>query len=265
MELREAAPFPVGWVLSALAFPAARRFSARARDYDEDCARHGFPEASQRVLRAFGVGMSAEGRARDMASGPLVVAANHPGLLDTPALAAAIGRPDLFVLAAPHRLWETMPRLRARFILLPENRLRRHAAIREAVGRLRGGAALLLYPSGRIDPDPAVDSEVVSSLDQWSQAPDFFARHVPGLKVVGASVSGVLSRESLSHPLARLHRDPRRRRWLAATLQFVSAGRQPSCICVAFTGVHLASGPEVTTAVRRDLARYWEPSGVSRR
>lgn len=267
LEIREAAPFPFGWLLSLVTFRALRRFRDRAWAYDQACGGQGFPNASRQVLREFGLNLQTCGRPRDLESGPLLVLANHPGLLDTPALVAAIDRRDLFVLAAPHRLWEAMPRLRDRFLLVSEDRRSRHATIREAVDRLRGGGAMLLYPSGRIDPDPSIDSDTVGSLEHWSQAPDFFARHVNHLGIAGASVSGVLSVDGLAHPWARLHRDSEKRRWLAATLQFVSASRQPAVTQVAFTPVYRGAGrggsADPVRRVRRDLEAYWSSPAPS--
>ena len=57
---------------------------------------------------------------------------------------------------------------------------------------------------------------------RWSASPDLFARLVPGLTVVPAVVSGVLSPTALRNPLILVRRRSRDQEWLAATLQMLT-------------------------------------------
>ena len=95
----------------------------------------------------------------------------------------------------------------------------RPGVARAAARHLRGGGAVLTFPGGRIEPDPAVLPGAVEALDHWSSSADLFARLTPGLAVVPVVVSGVISPSALRNPLTHLRRRRRDREWLAATLQ----------------------------------------------
>ena len=56
-----------------------------------------------------------------------------------------------------------------------------------------GGEAVLTFPGGRIEPDPAVLPGAVEALNHWSSSADLFARLIPGLEVVPVVVSGDLT------------------------------------------------------------------------
>jgi hypothetical protein len=72
------------------------------------------------------------------------------------------------------------------------------------------------------------------ALGRWSESLDLFARLVPGLTVVPAVVSGVLSPTALRNPLIFVRRQPRDREWLAATLQMLTPALRDVTTRVAF-------------------------------
>jgi hypothetical protein len=82
------------------------------------------------------------------------------------------------------------------------------------------------------------------ALGRWSESLDLFARLVPGLTVVPAVVSGVLSPTALCNPLIFVRRRPRDREWLAATLQMLTPALRNVTTRVAF-GEHVRT-EEVT-------------------
>lgn len=79
-----------------------------------------------------------------------------------------------------------------------------------------------MFPGGKIEPDPAVLPGAVEALGGWSGSVDLFARLVPGLRIVPAVVSGVISPAALHNPLTLLRRRREDREWLAATLQMLT-------------------------------------------
>ncbi|BBL79913.1 glycerol acyltransferase [Rubrobacter xylanophilus] len=152
--------------------------------------------------------------------GPLLIVSNHPGLADAVALFAAIPRRDLRVVAAWRPFLDALPNTAERLLTLPENG-GRVALIRTAARHLRSGGALLTFPAGRIEPDPALFPGEARALRDWSESVELFARLVPGLVVVPAVVSGVVSRAALRNPLVLVRRREEDRRWLAAALQML--------------------------------------------
>jgi putative hemolysin len=165
-----------------------------------------------------------EGRENVPREGPLVLVANHPGLCDTVALFAATPRPDLRVVAAERPFLDALPNT-SRYLLTVKKASSGHfGLIRAATQHLRSGGAVLTFPGGKIEPDPAVLPGAVEALERWSASVDLFARLAPGLTVVPVVVSGVLSPDALRNPLTFLRRRKEDQEWLAATLQMLTPG-----------------------------------------
>ena len=87
---------------------------------------------------------------------------------------------------------------------------------------LQEGGALLTFPAGEIEPDPATFGPqrcAAASLQQWSGSYALFARLAPRTRFVPALVSHVISPDAQRHPLTLLRRTPRNKEKLAAALQ----------------------------------------------
>jgi hypothetical protein len=164
----------------------------------------------------------------------VLLAANHPGLADSIALFANVPRRDLRVMAAQRLLLAALPNTSRYLIPVPEGSSGRLGAVRTVARHLRGGGAVLTFPGGRIEPDPAVLPGALEALERWSESLDLFARLVPGLTVVPAVVSGVLSPTALRNPLTFVRRQRRDREWLAATLQMLTPALRDVTTKVAF-------------------------------
>ena len=84
--------------------PLARRFRREIEDADELIGRLGLAAGADRLLRVYSGPVAYSGLERIPAEGALVVVANHPGTVDTPALMASLAvRRDLKVLALTGR------------------------------------------------------------------------------------------------------------------------------------------------------------------
>ncbi|MCY4526907.1 MAG: hypothetical protein OXB89_09900 [Anaerolineaceae bacterium] len=180
---------------------------------------------------------------------PLLVLGNHAGVMDAMALFALTGRPDLKVITAERPILALLPNIAQHLILLPEAGERRIRVLRTALAHLRGGGALLNFPAGRIEPDPAWYDNAPESLAAWSaEGIELFARQVPQLTVLPAAVSGVISARALRSAPARIYREGRRRSWVAATLQVMFSRWRDSEVTLRF-GDPLVAGPGVATQV----------------
>jgi len=97
------------------------------------------------------------------------------------------------------------------------------AVARESVRHLQSGGALLVYATGRVDPDPALLPGSEEALQTWSASLSLFLQRVPEARLVPAIVRGVLAAACLTHPLTRLRREPRQKQFLA---EFIQVGQQ---------------------------------------
>ena len=215
-------PGAVRSLLQLLSSVPARRLAEQVATYDEIVGEAGLPAGGSWALERMARGVVVEGAEGVPDEGPLLVVSNHPGLADAVALFAAMPRGDLRVIAAERPFLAAIPNTSRALIPVSDEPNGRTRAVRVAARHLRSGGAVITFPGGRIEPDPAVLPGAAEALEAWSGSVDLFARLVPDLAVVPAVVSGVISPSALRNPLALVRRDPRDRRWLSATLQMLA-------------------------------------------
>lgn len=228
----------LGRGLRKLLRPSARKFARQILTFDRRVAEIGLHHAASQFITTYVEEVRVVGDGRVPAQGPLLVLANHPGLSDALALFTALPREDLRILAAERPFLEALPAIRSYLISVPTSEAARMPVLRQAIQHLRAGGALLNFPAGRIEPDPAVLPGAREAVGAWSESIGLFVRSVPQAVVMPIIVSGVLARAALHHPLTRLRRTPRERERLAATLwilyQLHRPGRWPVRVIVHF-------------------------------
>ncbi|VTU39625.1 hypothetical protein H6CHR_05545 [Variovorax sp. PBL-H6] len=202
--------------------PAARRFARTAHEFDARVGEHGLAQGSAWLMSRMTAGIITSGLEHVPRKGPVIILANHPGMTDTVALFTSLAsRPDLRVIASDRPFLRALPHVARQLIFLPDEE-RGHMAVVRAAGRhLQEGGALLTFPAGEIEPDPATFGleRAAASLQNWSISYALFARLVPEARFVPALVSHVISPDAQRHPLTRLYRTARNKERIAATLQ----------------------------------------------
>ncbi len=247
----------------------ARRFARQVLAYDAAVGAGGLRAGGAWVLQQFVGHTTFSGQEHVPRAGPLLIVANHPGLWDAPALFAALPRDDLQVIAADREFLRALPHTMRHLCIAGETAASRLGALRAGVRHLRHGGALLTFPAGQIEPDPAVLPGAVASLDRWPGHIKVFPRLVPDLMIVPAIVTGVISPAALRHPLRFLRRAEKDRRWLAATLQVLFKRYQHTHVrvtfgvpvCVADYGGDAALATCVVMAEARRLIEQAEQAG----
>jgi hypothetical protein len=209
-------------VLGVVTRVPARRLARQVLSFDGIVGEAGLGAGGAWALERMCRSARVEGRDNVPRGGPLLLVSNHPGLADAVALFAATPREDLRVIAADRPFLDCLPNTSRHLLTVAEAPAGRSGVVRVAARHLRGEGAVLTFPGGRIEPDPAVLPGAVEALRSWSTSADLFARLAPGLAVVPVVVSGVFSSRALSVPLTRLRRRKRDREWLAATLQMLA-------------------------------------------
>jgi hypothetical protein len=220
--------------LELLSRVPARRLAHQVATYDRIVGELGLGAGGAWMLERMARSVEVEGQENIPRQGPLLLVANHPGLTDTVVLFAAMPRSDLRVVAAERPFLDVLPNTSQYLLTMSETSSERFRLLRSATRHLRGGGAILTFPAGRIEPDPAVLPGAIEALEHWSASADLFARLVPRLAIVPAVVSGVLSPAALRNPLTFLRRRPKDRQWLAATLQIMIPALRNVSIRVAF-------------------------------
>lgn len=235
----------------------ARRLARQIAAYDGIVGESGLAAGGAWALERMSRRAEIEGRENVPRQGPLLLVSNHPGLADAVALFAAIPRPDLRIVAAERPFLSALPNTSRHLLTVDEGSPGHLGVVRRAVRHLHTGGAVLTFPGGRIEPDPAVLSGAGEALEHWSSSVELFARREPGLTVVPVLVSGVISSAALRNPLVFLRRQTEDRRWLAATFQMLIPALRRVTTQVTFGTPIKASdtGSTISSTVLEEMRR----------
>jgi 1-acyl-sn-glycerol-3-phosphate acyltransferase len=236
-----------------------RRLARQIATYDEVVGEFGLSAGGEWALERMTRRLKVEGREHVPRDGSLLLVSNHPGLSDAVALFASTPRPDLRAVASEWPLLDVLPNTSRHLFTLAENPAKWLGAIRAAARHLRGGGALLTFPAGRMEPDPAVMPGAVGVLGRWSANVDLFTRLAPNLTIVPVVVSGVLSPAAFGNPVTRLRSLEEDRRWLASNLQMLVPALRNVCPRVTFgPPISDGAGKAISTVVLPEVQRLME-------
>src|SRR5262245_1283186 len=249
-------------LLELLSRVPAQRVAREIATYDQIVGESGLKAGGAWALERMVRRIEIEGRERVPPEGSLLLLSNHPGLADAVALFSSVSRPDLRVIAAEWPLLDALPNTSRYLIKVAKASSNRFGVLRAAARHLRRGGAILNFPAGRMEPDPAVLPGAVETLQRWSTSLDLFARLAPGITVIPVAVSGVFSPIALRNPLTYLRHREQDRWWLASNLQMLVPVLRNVTTRVAF-GVPIrtadagdAVSQKVLAEMRRLIERY---------
>jgi hypothetical protein len=216
---------PEGWAgqrLQPLLSRATRRFSALMSQADSKIAEEGMVSAARWTLLQLVEDLQARGVQNIPSEGPVVLASNHPGVVDSLAIGACAGRGDLRAIASDVPFLTNLTEIKEHLIFVPREGIQaRMLAMRDAIRHLEGGGLLLLFAHGTIDPDPSFMPGAEAELNGWSRSLEIFLDKVPETRVVATIVSHVLDPRYMRHPLTWLQRARVDRQRLAMMLQVI--------------------------------------------
>lgn len=214
-----------GWIgrqLHPILSRATRRFSELFAEADRIIAEDGLRAGASWMLRHLVKDFKARGAQNIPSDGPVLIASNHPGTVDSVTLLATAGREDVKVIASAIPFLQNLTHASRHLIFLPrQGPQARMVVVREAIRHLKDGGALLLFARGGIDPDPAFMMEADQELTRWSRSVEVFLRSVPQTRVVTSIVSDVLEPGYMSHPFTWFKRARPDRQRLAEMLQVI--------------------------------------------
>lgn len=231
-------------VLGRVARLAVGRFVADVSEMDAAIGRGGLAAAAEVLLPRYAGSVTIRGADRVPASGPLVVAANHAGTVDAPALWRLLARrDDLRIIALDRPILQSVPNLASRLLYVEADGGGRSALVRRVAEHLRAGGAVLTFPAGTIEPDPVLRlGDALTSLTAWGPSVELFVRLAPGAVVLPVAISGVISQRMLANPIARWRATPPDRELAAATLQVLLRDRSIHPVLSAGEPLH---GPDL--------------------
>jgi 1-acyl-sn-glycerol-3-phosphate acyltransferase len=187
--------------------------------FDQRIGEVGLANAARELLFQYIAHLDVIGADHVPTQGGVILAANHPGMVDTLACFTATPRDDVHPVSIDRPFVRVLPHIAERTFWVSQNPNERLIVVRQVARFLQRGGAVLICPAGQIEPDPAVMPGAIESLAGWSDSLGLFVRLAPDSVIVPTVVSGVIYEPSLHNPLARLRREKKDRERVAATLQ----------------------------------------------
>ena len=167
--------------------------------------------------------------------GPLLIISNHPGSVDSISLASVTNRKDIKIVAGAFPFLQRLPHVSDHLIFVPpeEDTFGRMRVIREMIRHLKAGGAVLIFPTGHIDPDPAFFPNPFEHIERWSRSLEIIIRNVPDVQILPAIASNFLSQKFLTHPITVLGKFRNDKQRIAEFLHIMS---------IMVTGKNLITG-----------------------
>jgi hypothetical protein len=196
-------------LLEPFAFFSIHRFARLMLSLDLTISQEGFRQALHDLAAFFVNDIDVLGDEYIPKDGPLLVVSNHPGTIDCAAIGAKLPRDDLHIIATDFPLLQRLPYASQRLIFIDPHAPINLSGARSTINHLQQGGSVLIFPSGRVEPDPAIMPDAIDKILNWSPSIEFFLRKVPETQVVFTIVSGVLSPLFLNNPIIHLLRGVR--------------------------------------------------------
>ena len=208
-------------ILRGLFLRPARTFAAHMVEFDNAVGARGLADASRltlqnyiRSLRVFGADL--------IPDSAFLALSNHPGMVDTLALFAALNRPDLKIIALDRPFLNALPETSKKLFYVKDDPAARMTLVRQVSAHLRAGGAALTFPAGHIEPDPDVYPGAAASLKDWTDSVGVFVRLAPETAILPVLVRGVVREKSAKHWLLKFKKTPQEKEKLTAALQLLA-------------------------------------------
>ena len=208
-------------VFSPIFWLPTDRFSRFGSNFDKLVAKSGFNKAIKNALNFFVGDVEVRGGDNIPKKGPLLVVSNHPGTYDAVVIAAQLPRDDVRIVSSGIPFIQKMRNANRHFLFTTRDTYKRMIVIKRAIRHLKSGGAILIFPSGHIDPEPAIMPEAMKELETWSRVVEIFLDKVPEIYIQVAIVSNVLSAKYIKNPLTRLRKHWRDQQRIAEFLQVI--------------------------------------------
>ena len=166
-------------VVSRMVRGPVNHFSKLIVEFDISIRDRGYVYASTQILKKLTGDVIADGQEYIPANGPLIIASNHPGTYDGLAIISKLPRNDFRLIVSGIPFFQNLPNASKNLIFATHDTSDRMDVLRKSIRHLQGGGALLIFPSGRLDPDPSIFSNAGEGLKMWSRSIEVFLNKVP--------------------------------------------------------------------------------------
>ena len=189
---------------------------------DEQLNETSLHQTAERAIYPLSDGLIINNRDAVPNSGPLLVTANHAGFTDILGVLACLKRDDVKIVAQQKGFMRILRNINRHMLTIEPDSTFKLTAIREIIRALNEGMAVVIFPKGQLEPDPAIIPGAIESLDGWSDSIGIFLNKVPETRLLPVLVSGVLTEKAWNSHFAKLGWNPKRRQQFAMATQLVA-------------------------------------------
>ena len=199
----------------------AMKFATFMRSADITVGTQSLWEAARDLMPKFSGGWELDGGDNVPKEGPLLVIANHPGNIDSIATLGVLERPDVHMVANDRPLLRALPNTSGHLFYLNPDNPARFDTLRGLVRLLEEGQTVVLFPSGRLEPDPSFYPGALESLKDWSESLGVLLSKVPEAMLQLILTQNVLCQEAWDHPITRLGKTDKQKHQIGMILQII--------------------------------------------
>jgi len=212
----------ISWIIDRFGYRPAGWLAELLTRIDQQLNETPLYETAGRAIQSFSDGLVVNNQEVIPVSGPSLVVANHPGLADILGVAASLKRDDVKIVAQQKGFMRVLRNINRHMLTIEPDSTFKLNVIREIIQALKDGMAVIIFPCGRLEPDPAIVPGAVESLQGWSDSIGIFLNKVPDTQLLPMLVSDVLTERAWNSRLARLGRNQKRRQQFASAVQFIA-------------------------------------------
>jgi hypothetical protein len=208
-------------LFNAIAKIPSNRLAKIATEFENDVREYGLNIAARNQMGFFTSSISVNSNRGLPEKGPLLIVSNHPGTFDALVIASQLERSDIKIVARNMPFIGNLPSTNEHLIYSTLDTGERMTVVRKVIKQLNEGGTLILFPRGRLEPDPEIMDGADKSIENWSPSIELIMKKVPDTILQIAIVSGMIKRSSLNHPITYIRRDEYQRHILGETVQMV--------------------------------------------
>lgn len=224
-EICKAAKLPQKAIIKRMLFSMLHhpvgRFSELIANTDFKIKENGFVQAANYAISQLTHSVEAIGHEKIPNEGPILIASNHPGTFDGLAIVSKMPRDDIKIVISGIPFFKNLPNANQHFIYSTQDSFTRMETIRKSISHLIDGGALLIFPSGRLDPDPAVFNNAEENIEFWSKSIELILSRVSNCRLILAITSNVITNDYLKHPVTMLFKKKHERRRIIEFFQVI--------------------------------------------
>ena len=211
----------ITWIIDTFGNRPAGWLADQLVKIDDQLAESSLHETANRAICLVSDGLAISNAESIPETGPLLVVSNHPGFFDILGIVAALDREDVKIVSQQKEFMRVLGNINRHMLTLEPDSTFKLETIREIIRCLNEGMAVIIFPSGQLEPDPAIVPGAVESLKSWSDSIGVFLNKVPETCLLPVLVSGVLIERAFNSGMAKLGWNQKRRQQFAMAAQFI--------------------------------------------